>query len=238
VIGLEGKYNDEINSLYRVVQDFFKQETNIKKINEDPKKEGMGYVETKTKQYLKLRKYGDRTQKFPETPSDLKEKYVEGLNIFHSITWNILRELCRFTHKYTNPEAIQFSDKDWNIIEDAVKEMGSIGVTHYSPRPKEEVDSSNMVDICSAHRDTGILTFVVVSEVPGLQVWDRSKDTWMDVERLLWPQRAKQHLLVAMMGEKIEMFTGSKVLKATDHRVMVPPETGRDSLLYFMDVSP
>jgi len=235
VIGIGGEHKDVIEMQYKITKQFFELDKEIKMKNEDPKQEGLGYVgSNKWKEYLKLRIHGDRNKNFPEEPKELKEAFTDCLGFFHKITWPILQELNAYTLKYTDPQTKPFTDLEWQGIEQAVVEIGSIGVTHYYPRPD---GGDALVDICNAHKDTGILTFVMVSEVPGLQVLDRKNNNWFDIERLLHPQRSKQNLLVVLMGEKIHMFTGSSVLKPTEHRVMVPPETRRDSLLYFMDVS-
>jgi len=235
VIGIGDEFKEELSFIYKIAQEFFKLDKDTKMKNADPKKEGMGYVgSSEWKEYLKLRINGDRKDTFPEEPKGIKEAYKNSLSFFHKITWPILCELNAYTLKYTDPNTKPFTETEWKGIEQAVIEIGSIGITHYYPRPD---GGDPLVDICSAHKDTGILTFVVVSEVPGLQVLDRKNKNWFDIERILHPERSKQNLLVVMMGEKIHMFTGSSVLKPTEHRVMVPPETRRDSLLYFMDVS-
>jgi len=239
VIGLGEKYKQEIDALNEVSKDFFKLPPEIKLLNDDPKHEGLGYVGSNShKEYLKLRRYGDRNKNWPNNPPQLRDIFIKGLDLFHEISWKIYQELSYFTLTNTNPKSKPYSEEDWKGIKEAVFELGSIGATHYYPRNKKEADSSNLVDICDAHRDTGILTFVVVSEVPGLQLWDRKNNVWMDAEKILHPERNSQHILIVMMGEKVQMFTGSSVLEATYHRVMVPPETRRDSLLFFMDVSP
>jgi hypothetical protein len=53
---LKGKYSAEIDKLYKVGLDFVKQDHSVKALNEDPKREGLGYVGSPNakKEYLKV----------------------------------------------------------------------------------------------------------------------------------------------------------------------------------------
>lgn len=37
------------------------------------------------------------------------------------------------------------------------------------------------------HTDTGILTLIICSDVPGLQVWDHINGGWIEVEKKFTP---------------------------------------------------
>jgi len=84
------------------------------------------------------------------------------------------------------------------------------------------------------HTDTGILTLIICAEVPGLQVWDSVNKKWLEVEKLVTPRED----LFVIMGRKCELFSTVKEspFKATTHRVALPLNTERNSLLYFVDV--
>jgi len=101
----------------------------------------------------------------------------------------------------------------------------------------DDKNAYGLRDVCDAHTDTGILTVIVCSRVPGLQVWDRKNNDWLPVEKLLLETCKKEgeHLAICIMGEKMGLFTD--VLTATLHRVMVQPNTVRYSMLYFMDTA-
>jgi len=236
VIGLENQFKGELDTLYTTGNAFFQLDQATKEVHSDPKKENMGYLQIGTiREYLKLRRDGDRTNNWPQTPSDTKNVFIKALDIFHDLSWGILKELNSYALTYTDPTAKPFSETDWQSIKDALYEVASINITHYYPQPPQ---ADSLVDVCDCHKDTGILTFVVVSDVPGLQVYDRKNKKWLEIEALLRPQRETQHMLMVLMGEKIQMFTGSTALTPTFHQVLIPPNVRRDSLLYFMDVSP
>jgi isopenicillin N synthase-like dioxygenase len=82
--------------------------------------------------------------------------------------------------------------------------------------------------------DTGILTLIICSDVPGLQVWDLQNKEWLEVEKLVIP---KEDMFV-IMGRKMQFFSATtpSPFMPTTHRVALPLNTERSSLLYFQDV--
>jgi isopenicillin N synthase-like dioxygenase len=65
-------------------------------------------------------------------------------------------------------------------------------------------------------------------------VWDHVNNKWLEVEKLVDPGKD----MFVVVGRKIELFRQSKepIFKATTHRVALPLNTQRTSLLYFLDV--
>jgi len=85
------------------------------------------------------------------------------------------------------------------------------------------------------HTDTGILTFILCSDVPGLQVENRETKEWIPVETLNIPKID----LFCIMGRKMEIFAAANkdpIYHATVHRVGLPYNTERHSILFFADV--
>eukprot|EP01119_Soliformovum_irregulare_P023477 TRINITY_DN8196_c0_g1_i2.p1 TRINITY_DN8196_c0_g1~~TRINITY_DN8196_c0_g1_i2.p1 ORF type:complete len:175 (-),score=35.49 TRINITY_DN8196_c0_g1_i2:26-550(-) len=84
------------------------------------------------------------------------------------------------------------------------------------------------------HTDTGILTLIICADVPGLQVWDIQSNRWIEVEKVFNPHTD----MFVIMGRKMQFFSAqeSSIFKATTHRVALPLNTERTSLLYFVDV--
>ena len=68
------------------------------------------------------------------------------------------------------------------------------------------------------HTDTGILTLIICSDVPGLQVWDIHNNKWLEVEKLFNPGED----MFVIMGRKMELFAlqSPPVLCSTTHRVV------------------
>jgi len=124
-------------------------------------------------------------------------------------------------------------------------ERSSISVINYFPRPTpqqrggvmEKSDGEDGLFVPSAvHTDTGILTLISCSEVPGLQVQPKGETNFIEVEKIFDPRRD----LFLILGQKIEIFAQNNKEKAkyqpTVHRVHLPYETARSSLLLFADV--
>jgi len=65
-------------------------------------------------------------------------------------------------------------------------------------------------------RDTGLLTVIACSKVPGLQIYDRMLGCYVDVEPMGRPWKD----LIVFMGEKIPLFSASSLFPATKHRVV------------------
>jgi len=81
--------------------------------------------------------------------------------------------------------------------------------------------------------DTGILTFIIRTKVPSLEIYDRSQDKYVKVEDL-----TNLGDIIVFMGEKVPMFTGRKTkFPATHHRVIVPSNTERLSMAFLLDVA-
>jgi len=85
---------------------------------------------------------------------------------------------------------------------------------------------------CDEHFDTGVLTLILVSEVPGLEILDQKSGKWLEIERLGTPGD-----VVVIMGRKVEMlFAKEANLKPTFHRVRIPKNIVRHSILFFCDL--
>ncbi|MBP2170500.1 isopenicillin N synthase-like dioxygenase [Erwinia toletana] len=80
-----------------------------------------------------------------------------------------------------------------------------------------------------AHKDSGLLTFIMQDEQPGLQV-EISERRWIDVQPI-------DGLFVVNIGELLELATNG-YLRATMHRVVAPPAGAeRLSVAWFLGAS-
>lgn len=99
--------------------------------------------------------------------------------------------------------------------------------------------------VCSTHQDTGIckkndisiliqklVTLIVASEVPGLQLFDKKTTTWIDIERLV---DSKKYVVI-MTGQKISLFA-SNTIEPTIHRVWLTFNTHRTSMAFLFDIA-
>jgi len=93
-----------------------------------------------------------------------------------------------------------------------------------------------MGEACKVHTDTGVLTLIMCSSVAGLQIEKRgSSGEWLEVEKTNTPGVD----LFVIGGGKLHMFGRNEVERETFpptvHRVMLPHNLQRYSLLYFLD---
>jgi len=126
---------------------------------------------------------------------------------------------------------------------------------------EQEMDEKQALqEACQVHTDTGILTFIICSDVSGLHVEDRTQrkpastptrpvagassaapnegeEKWLEVEKIF----ESGVDLFCIVGRKMHMFARGDVDRDADgftptiHRVHISPEIERSSLLYFMD---
>jgi len=237
----------EIEDMYEVGQSFLQGDKESKEVHLDPKDENLGYLDIAgVREYIKLRITGDRIGKWPAKPSDFKEKYEKTSQALHDVAWKVFIEALHLSQLEPGRPSKPFEDDVLQSVKECCTQQSSISVIHYylsqnqetstTPTPDDK-SSYGLRDVCDAHRDTGILTIIMCSQVAGLQVWDRKNNDWLQIEKLLIDNFKKpdEHLAVCIMGEKISLFADS--LTATLHRVMVQPTVERYSLLYFMDTA-
>ena len=85
------------------------------------------------------------------------------------------------------------------------------------------------------HNDTGLMTFIICSDVNGLEMLDRGTDKYFHCEPHYYDKN-KCHMFI-IAGRKMEIFSFKKEIKATWHRVTIPVEQERMTLLYFMEIT-
>jgi len=115
-------------------------------------------------------------------------------------------------------------------------------IHYYGRAPPEEReendvngdDKDGLNNPSKVHTDTGILTLISCAEEPGLQVENRADGSFIEVEKLAEVRRD----MFVIMGRKIELFAKNQpsMYNATVHRVMLPYNIERYSMLYFVDV--
>jgi len=245
VLTLEEGESRKIDDMFEAGKNFLAQESKDKTSHLEPKGENMGYVEVEgVREHIKLRINGDRKGAWPEAVPGFKDTYDTASNLLSSIAWNVFIELTKYAE--LNPKA-HFRELSAEVLRDlkeCTSERSAIAVIHYYTPENSTHDNATtckLVDVCDEHTDTGILTLILCSEVAGLQVWDRKKKDWMEIENNLIEkyksQYPNQKFIMCILGEKAGLFTGSEALKPTLHRVMMKSTTERYSMLYFMDTA-
>jgi len=100
----------------------------------------------------------------------------------------------------------------------------SFSAIHYWP--------SLSIEACEEHTDTGILTFLTHSNVPGLEVYDLLMEKYVKIDCLL-----QKNEVAVIIGEKVPLFSYTDVFQATHHRVRNAPNVHRYSLPFLLDVA-
>jgi len=203
-------------------------------------KKNEGYLlVAEIKEYLKLKKPHPKIP-YPENFSELFDKCFDSFFKLSDKCFEILAT-------DTNSEGQPYMKTElFQAIRSRTKDRSSISVIHYFPRnaPKEgeekthydrDQEGTEGVNVPSKeHTDTGVLTFILCSRVPGLQVQNKSTGEWTPVEILNDPESD----LFCIMGNKMEIFSAEKEAKykSTVHRVILPYGIERYSILFFVDV--
>jgi len=217
------KLAEKTKELFKDRDIYFSQQQEAKDANKDENNFNIGYVKvTGIREYIKLRK-GDPENLWPKEPPDMKDHWISVLDSLKDIAWKIFTSLSSF-----GPETKLNEPSVQSAIQEFVDSKSSISLIHYFPVPEE--NKSNCV--CGVHEDTGLVTLGVRSDVPGLIVYDRLKQGWVEVEQYVEPGD-----VVAFLGQKIPLFSGSDAWKATTHKVEVPLMTERNALVFLLDVA-
>lgn len=230
-----------------VTKEFFLQ-TQEKKdsfsATEEMKKKNEGYlVVDGIKEFLKIKPTDEAKQKFPDLPT-FKPAYVD--------CQASLYPLCEIGLKHLATDILEsgkpYMDPAFHTeVQRRMKERSSLTVINYfgrsTPQQRGETVKSDGDDglfVPSAvHTDTGILTLISCSDVPGLQVQPHGREEFLEVEKMFSPRRD----MFMVLGQKTEIFcqeAGKKDYVAryqpTVHRVHLPYNTPRSSILLFADV--
>jgi len=136
-------------------------------------------------------------------------------------------------------------EKLYHDVKKGIEKKSSISMIHYYPRkpPEEREEGDKLGDDeegqnvpSKTHTDTGLITLISCAEVPGLQVENRANGEFLEVETI-YAETARRDLFV-IIGRKIELFARKEpaFFKATVHRVVLPYNIERNSMLYFVDI--
>eukprot|EP01125_Pyxidicula_operculata_P003780 TRINITY_DN1508_c0_g2_i1.p1 TRINITY_DN1508_c0_g2~~TRINITY_DN1508_c0_g2_i1.p1 ORF type:complete len:324 (+),score=35.20 TRINITY_DN1508_c0_g2_i1:44-1015(+) len=199
-----------------------------------------------------------------ELPNRFIEDFTQVSHIFSKISRSCFNILAKHTPpprsnhiqsstSSTSPTFIpsDISDSIINIASD----MSSLSLIHYFKQPEtqqtevkdktensdnkeaDKVSSETGYTIPSTpHRDTGLLTFGVVTGVPGLQIYPHPSSKhnlnyFVPVEEL-YPLNT----ILVWMGEKVPLFSCRDDYPATLHQVVLKNECERTSMVYLFDV--
>jgi len=196
-----------------------------------------GFLVLDHKEFLKL-SLTDPTQKMPDRPEQLGGTF----KVLCENWEGMMKKFLKIMLDTTEPETGKPYSKDYSAIMEFVGMGSSVSIIDYHAIPKNEAkyaSSDKATDDnhfpSATHFDTGLLTFIMCSSVPALQIQDRVTKEWFMPEKICTPGRDA----FLIIGTKLKLLSSngaSKFIPPTLHRVCLPYETQRNSLLYFMDL--
>ncbi|RFU36334.1 hypothetical protein B7463_g66, partial [Scytalidium lignicola] len=101
--------------------------------------------------------------------------------------------------------------------------VASLRLLHYPPqttRDKKQLGSG-------AHTDFGAITLLLQDRNPGLQVWDKNGERWIDIE-------PNEEAYVVNVGDMLQMWSSGEY-KSSIHRVINGDKVDRYSIPFFFD---
>lgn len=217
LIELDEETKSELNELRKNGIEFFKQKNDYKEsFKYDTKvRQNRGYVEIKdVREYIKFN--GQDSEKAPLEFTNLIHFQKKTNSILFKI-FEILASHEKDLFLKELPEAIRgFKD-----------EKSSFSLIHYM---KPLVNQPTVVS--EPHEDTGILTSVFLSNIQGLQVWNKKEEKYFEIEK-----NVKQDTMVVMIGKKLSLFCKEQgFLEETLHQVVLEGDSERYSIISMLDV--
>lgn len=132
-------------------------------------------------------------------PASLGDEFREATMAYYKSTVSLASDLLKVLALSLDLEEDYFV----KFMEGAVATMRLL---HYPPQPPD-ADEKKARGI-GAHTDFGAITLLLQDEVDGLQVWDNSSSTWVDVSRPSSLCPPPQHFYVHAERADIKIPTG------------------------------
>lgn len=138
-----------------------------------------------------------------------------------------------------NSECLLSENEKNELIERNAK-YSSISCIHYfgngdndDLKENQNINQRDNEIALEKHQDTGVLTFILCSDVAGLKILDRKSNKYVKVENIYDHNKC----LFIIAGRKMEhVFSWKHKIEATWHSVNIPVNTERFSLLYFLEI--
>jgi len=111
------------------------------------------------------------------------------------------------------------------VIKEFLEEKSSVSMIKYFAINEDK-------EVCSTHKDTGILTFITRTSRPSLEIYDRNYGEYIKIE-----EKMEEGDIIVFVGEKTPLFACSDKLIATPHRVNMQAGGERMSIAFLLDVA-
>jgi isopenicillin N synthase-like dioxygenase len=230
---------EDLNALYKSVQDFFHLEEHLKLKYDDTNGGGQRGYTGFGKEHAKNRNAGDLKEFWhfgqyidstdSNAPNFPQNKYVEEIpdfNIYGEKIYKALEktgvEMLRAIALYLNLDENYFDLKVWNG-------NSILRAIHYPPITSDPKDAIR----AGEHEDINLITLLVGASADGLEVLNKQGN-------YLGVTEVEDHIVVNV-GDMLERLTNDK-LKSTTHRVVNPPKSKwhepRFSIPFFLHPRP
>jgi len=202
------------------------------------RKPNIGYILTKNKkEYLKFKR-GSDISSFPN--DDIHETFKLLFDRWKKTVDTTIHTVLSETAKNERSNKIECltEEKERDSIVKFAGKHGSISVIHYFNKLNEINSDDDKIwnrttDIpLGKHHDTGLMTFILCSDVKGLQILDRKTQEYFHCEPLF---ESDKHCFV-IPGRKMELFSWKKPIKPCWHQVKVDLKDSRYSTLFFVEI--
>eukprot|EP01130_Rhizamoeba_saxonica_P003715 TRINITY_DN1545_c0_g1_i2.p1 TRINITY_DN1545_c0_g1~~TRINITY_DN1545_c0_g1_i2.p1 ORF type:complete len:294 (-),score=54.18 TRINITY_DN1545_c0_g1_i2:43-924(-) len=195
-----------------------------KQLNSHPQRENLGYINIESiREYIKLRP-SDPDYLWPNDPQ-FTTNFHNLFDEMKSIVWSVFEELVNHIEETEETNSRLFDDGKLEDIKEFAFEKTSISMIYYYEQDQE-------TNVCGAHKDTGILTFIWPTGVPSLEIWDDLLGKYVKVE-----MNCDNNYLIAFISEKLPLFSLTTNFEATPHRVIMPSGRRRLSMAMLLDVA-
>jgi len=208
----------------RSLEEYFLQPADVKALNLDEDKNNLGYVTCGSiREYIKLRPTD--TENLWPTMESFKPAYSAMFSQYLEMAFTAFKLLATYMDKEDAKQSTLIPPESYDAITEFLRIKSSLsGIRYYKQEPNTEV--------CDEHTDTGILTFITKTQIPSLEMWDRTVNKYVKLEELVG-----EGDVIIFPGEKIPLFSQSKQWLATPHRVRNPTGEERTSIAFLLDVA-
>jgi len=180
------------------------------------------------KERLSPNKPGDLKEAFNwKSPHSMKNQYwPTEIPEFKSLAQKVLRIAQLLSHEFLYKFENILNVPRGKLVEQHIDGSSTIRILHYPPYSGEIKKDQMRIN---EHTDYGSITLLWrFDDVPGLQVFDRGKEEWIDVPMI-------ENSIVLNVGDMLQRWTND-ILKSTPHRVINTEMTrSRYSMPYFVD---
>ena len=218
----------EFSDWKQLMEEFFHLSEDVKKqYSYSSVADNLGYNWVEQER-LSPNKPGDLKEAFNwKSPHSMKSQYWPmEIPEFKSLAQKVLRIAQLLSHEFLYKFENILSVPRGKLLEQHIDGSSTIRILHYPPYSGEIKKDLMRIN---EHTVYGSITLLWrFDDVPGLQVFDRGKEEWMDVPVV-------ENSIVLNVGDMLQRWTND-LLKSTPHRVINTEMTrSRYSMPYFVD---